>query len=159
MPRRSPATGGVTAANRAGSGGNAAANCDGNCPSAPRDQRHQQTRTPRVVTTDSEDDVLAHYLALAADIVVAAPTPDPAIPNPAPVAPDGLGELGNLFIGWMKWILIVGGVGGLLACGIMMTVGRRNRSSFAADGAAGIPWVLGGLTLGAVAALIVGAVM
>ncbi|MEK8106571.1 hypothetical protein NKG94_17435 [Micromonospora sp. M12] len=40
----------------------------------------------------------------------------------------------------MKWILIVAGVGGLLVCGIMMAVGRRNRSAFAADGAAGIPW-------------------
>ena len=59
----------------------------------------------------------------------------------------------------MKWILILCGVAGLLACGIMMTVGRRNRSSFAADGAAGIPWVLGGLTLGAIAAVIVGAVL
>lgn len=103
--------------------------------------------------------MLADFLALTADLAVAAQTPAPAVPNPAPVAPAGLEELGDLFIGWMKWILIVGGVGGLLACGIMMVVGRRNRSSFAADGAAGIPWVLGGLTLGAVAALIVGAVM
>jgi len=96
---------------------------------------------------------------MATDIVLAAPTPDPPIPNPAPAAPAGLDELGNLFISWMKWILRVGGLGGLLACGIMMAVGRRNRSSFAADGAAGIPWVLGGLTLGAAGALIVGAVM
>ncbi len=42
-----------------------------------------------------------------------------------------------------------------MACGVMMAVGRRNRSSMAADGAAGIPWVLGGLTFGAIAALIV----
>ncbi len=82
-----------------------------------------------------------------------------AAPTPAPAAPPGLQGLGDIFIGWMKWILIVCGVGGLLACGIMMTVGRRNRSSFAADGAAGIPWVLGGLTLGAIAAVIVGAVL
>ncbi|GGM24045.1 hypothetical protein ACFFX1_10215 [Dactylosporangium sucinum] len=89
----------------------------------------------------------------AADLILAAP------PTPAPAAPPGLDTVGNMFIGWLKWILVVCGVGGLLACGIMMTVGRRNRSAFAADGAAGIPWVLGGLTLGAVAAVIVGAVL
>ena len=37
-----------------------------------------------------------------------------------------------------------------------MMVGHRNRSTFAADGAAGIPWVLGGLSLAAVSAAIVG---
>ncbi len=33
---------------------------------------------------------------------------------------------------------------------------RKNRSTFAADGATGIPWVLGGLSLAATAAPIVG---
>ena len=82
-----------------------------------------------------------------------------AAPDPGPVAPPGLEALGNTFLGWTKWVLIICGVGGLMVCGIMMAVGRRNRSSFAADGAAGIPWVLGGLTLGAIAAVIVGAVL
>jgi hypothetical protein len=80
---------------------------------------------------------LMHVAATVADVVVLAPTP-------APVAPPGLDALGNTFIAWMKWILVVSGVGGFMVCGIMMAVGRRNRSSFAADGAAGIPWVLGG---------------
>jgi hypothetical protein len=83
----------------------------------------------------------------------------PVIPNPGPSAPPGLDTLGGTFLSWIKWILIVSGVDGLMVCGIMMAVGRRNRSSFAADGAAGIPWVLGGLTLGAIAALIVGTVL
>ena len=96
--------------------------------------------------------MLAHYLACAAAELLAAPTP-------APVPPPGLESAGNMFIGWMKWILIVAGVGGLLICGIMMAVGRRNRSAFAADGAAGIPWVLAGLTCGAVAAVVVGTVI
>jgi hypothetical protein len=97
--------------------------------------------------------VVLNVLRVLADAVpVAAPTPPPA-------APPGLDDLGNTFIGWMKWVLIVCGVAGLLTWGIMMTVGRRNRSAFAADGAAGIPWVLGGLTLGAIAAVIVGAVL
>jgi hypothetical protein len=78
-----------------------------------------------------------------------------AAPTPLPSPPPGLGALGDTFISWMTWILRVCGVAGLMACGIMMAVGRRNRSAMAADGAAGIPWVLGGLTLGAVAALVV----
>jgi hypothetical protein len=82
-----------------------------------------------------------------------------APPDPAPTAIPGMGPVADQFLGWLKWILVVGGVGGLLICGIMMAVGRRNRSAFAADGAAGIPWVLGGLALGAVAATIVGTVI
>ena len=82
-----------------------------------------------------------------------------SVPTPPPSPPPGLGQLGDTFISWMTWILRVCGVGGLMACGIMMAVGRRNRSAMAADGAAGIPWVLGGLTLGAVAALIVAFVL
>lgn len=96
--------------------------------------------------------VLNVWRALA-EMLLASP------PTPPPTPPPGLDALGNTFIGWMKWTLIICGVAGLLACGIMMAVGRRNRSSFAADGAAGIPWVLGGLTLGAIAAVIVGAVL
>lgn len=95
-------------------------------------------------------------------MVLAGPSPGPAIsevPNPGPVAPKGMEAVGNMFLGWLKWILIICGVGGLFACGIMMTVGRRNRSALAADGAAGIPWVLAGLTLGAVGAGVVGVVL
>jgi len=93
-------------------------------------------------------------LADALADVLAAPGP-----NPPPSPPPGLDGVGSMFLGWLKWILIVCGVGGLFACGIMMAVGRRNRSAFAADGAAGIPWVLGGLTLGAIGAVIVGVVL
>jgi hypothetical protein len=96
--------------------------------------------------------VVLQHLVTAAGEVLAAPNPGPA---PVP----GLESLGTTFLGWIKWILIICGVGGLMACGIMMTVGRRQRSAFAADGAAGIPWVLGGLTLGAIASVIVGAVL
>jgi len=76
-------------------------------------------------------------------------------PTPGPIAPPGLEDLGNTVIGWMKWILVICGVAGLMWCGIMMTIGRRNRSAMAADGASGIPWVLGGLTCGLVAAAVV----
>ncbi|XVU24290.1 hypothetical protein ACQPZJ_44855 [Actinoplanes sp. CA-054009] len=90
--------------------------------------------------------------------LMADPTPAGNL-NPAPAAPPGLDAVGTTFLGWMKWILRVCGVGGLMACGIMMAVGRRQRSAFAADGAAGIPWVLGGLTIGAVAAILASAVL
>lgn len=98
-------------------------------------------------------------LHVLAEVLAADPTPNPGVLNPGPAAPPGLEALGSTFLGWTKWILRVAGVGGLLVCGIMMAVGRRNRSAFAADGAAGIPWVLAGLTVGAVAAVIVGAVL
>lgn len=87
---------------------------------------------------------------------LADPTPAPGTNlNPGPVAPPGLDTFGTTVISWAKWILRICGVVGLMVCGIMMAVGRRQRSAFAADGAAGIPWVLGGLTLGAIAAIIV----
>jgi hypothetical protein len=76
-------------------------------------------------------------------------------PTPGPIAPPGLETLGDTVVGWMKWTLVICGVAGLMWCGIMMTIGRRNRSAMAADGASGIPWVLGGLTCGLVAAAVV----
>ncbi|MBT8226103.1 MAG: hypothetical protein HKP61_15160 [Dactylosporangium sp.] len=78
-----------------------------------------------------------------------------AAPNPTPTAVPGMDTVANLFLGWGKWVLIVGGVLGLFICGGMMILGRRNRSATAVDGATGIPWVLGGLTLGAIAAGVV----
>jgi hypothetical protein len=80
-------------------------------------------------------------------------------PDPDPVAPPGMQEVADQFLGWGKWILIVAGVLGMFICAGMMIIGRRNRSATAVDGAAGIPWVLGGLFLGAVAASLVGAVL
>jgi hypothetical protein len=93
---------------------------------------------------------MTSLLELAATAVQAAP-----MPTPTPSPPPGLDVLGDTFISWMKWILRLCGFAGLMACGIMMAVGRRNRSAMAADGAAGIPWVLGGLTVGAIGAFLV----
>jgi hypothetical protein len=42
---------------------------------------------------------------------------------------------------------------------MMMILGRRNRSNMAVDGATGIPWVLGGLSLMALSAGVVSAVL
>ena len=83
----------------------------------------------------------------------------PAIPNPAPVAPPGMQAPAELLLGWMKWIGIIAGLVGFGVCAMMMILGRRNRSNMAVDGAAGIPWVLGGLSLIALSSGLVGAIL
>ena len=80
-------------------------------------------------------------------------------PNPAPVAPPGLSETVGTLLGWWKWGAMIAGIFGLVGCGAMMAIGRRNRSTLAADGASGIPWVLAGLTLIALPSGIVGVFM
>lgn len=69
------------------------------------------------------------------------------VPNPPPAAPPEFSDRINIFLSWLKWGGMVAGVGGLIACGIMMTVGQRNRHAMSADGAAGVPWVLAGVSL------------
>lgn len=80
-------------------------------------------------------------------------------PNPAPAAPPGLSGTVNTLLAWWKWGALIAGVFGLVGCGAMMAIGRRNRSNLAADGATGIPWVLAGLTLIALSSGIVGVFM
>ena len=82
-----------------------------------------------------------------------------AAPNPPPQAPPGLDAAANTFLGWIKWAGLIAGVLGLFICALMMMVGRRNRSTTAVDGATGIPWVLGGLTLMSLGAGVVGAIL
>jgi hypothetical protein len=82
-----------------------------------------------------------------------------SVPNPAPVAPPGLTGTVNTLLGWWKWGAMIAGVFGLIGCGAMMAIGRRNRSNLAADGATGIPWVLAGLTLIALSSGIIGVFM
>lgn len=80
-------------------------------------------------------------------------------PNPAPQAPPGLEQTANMFLGWVKWGGLVAGVLGLGICAIMMMLGRRNRSTTAVDGATGIPWVLGGLSVMALGSGVVGSIL
>lgn len=82
-----------------------------------------------------------------------------AVPNPPPKAPPGLEQPAADFLGWIKWGGIVAGMVGLMVCGIMMMIGRRNRSATAVDGATGIPWVLAGLTVITLASGLVGTVL
>ncbi|GAB7044000.1 MULTISPECIES: hypothetical protein [Catenuloplanes] len=88
-----------------------------------------------------------------------APVPTPLVPDPTPVPIPGLAPVAETFLAWGKWVLVVAGVLGMFICGGMMILGQRNRSATAVDGAAGIPWVLGGLTLAAVGATVVGVVV
>lgn len=66
--------------------------------------------------------------------------------NPSPTAPSEVTAQWAKVMGLAKWVAFAAGAIGLLAAGVMMSVGRRHRSSAAADGAAGIPWVIGGLS-------------
>jgi hypothetical protein len=77
------------------------------------------------------------------------------VPDPAPQAPPGLSAKVDIILGWGKWGVLICGVAGLLMCGGKMAIGHRNRATLAADGATGIPWVLGGLSLVAASAAIV----
>ncbi|WP_202125113.1 hypothetical protein [Actinomadura physcomitrii] len=78
------------------------------------------------------------------------------VPDPPPAPPPGLDAKMNTLLSWGKWGVLICGVAGLFICAGQMAIGRKNRSTFAADGATGIPWVLGGLSLAATAAPIVG---
>jgi hypothetical protein len=82
-----------------------------------------------------------------------------AVPNPQPAPPPGLAATANTMLAWLKWVGLVTGVFGFGICAMMMIVGRRNRSNMAVDGASGIPWVLGGLSLMSLASGLVGAVL
>jgi hypothetical protein len=62
-------------------------------------------------------------------------------------------------LSWLKWVGLIAGMLGFGLCAIMMIVGRRNRSNMAVDGATGIPWVLGGLSLMSLSAGLVGALL
>ena len=105
--------------------------------------------------------LVLHILALrnpAADLLAIPGTSPPVLadaPNPAPQAPPGLTGPVTTLIAWGKWGVLICGVAGLLICAGKMAIGHRNRATFAADGATGVPWVLGGLSLAAVASAIV----
>jgi len=94
--------------------------------------------------------VAVHLLAAAN------PAGSPLVPDPAPAPPPGLTGPVSTILGWVKWGAVIAGSVGLTVCAVMMMAGRRGRSSAAADGAAGIPWVLLGLMLAAASSAIVG---
>lgn len=86
-----------------------------------------------------------------------APVPAPTI---TPKAPPGVFSADvTLLLGWLQYIGIIAGVVGFIFCGIQMTIGRRQRHAMAADGAAGIPWVIVGLSVIALSTGIVSAIL
>ncbi len=104
--------------------------------------------------------ILHAYLAAAGHLLLAVSRHGgPVIPNPAPATIPGLTGPVDTIISWAKWAVLICGVIGLLICAGKMTIGRRNRASFAADGATSIPWVIGGLSLALIAAGVVTAFM
>ena len=94
--------------------------------------------------------ILLHALAVHAAAVAGGGVPEPGAAGPA-----GAGRDANTILGWGKWGVLICGVAGLLISGGKMAIGHRNRSTLAADGATGIPWVIGGLSLVAASAAIV----
>ena len=75
--------------------------------------------------------------------------------NPSPQAPAEVAAQWSRIMGLAKWVAFAAGALGLLAAGVMMSLGRRHRSNTAADGAVGVPWVLAGLSTVALAVPIV----
>ena len=87
-------------------------------------------------------------------------TPGPQVPvDPGPVAPPGVGDKVSSIIGWVHWGAYAAGILALMLAGITMMIGKRNRSSMAADGASHLSWIIGGLLVVSVASVLVGALI
>lgn len=94
---------------------------------------------------------------LTAYLTADAGTGDSSIPNGQVQAPPGLATLTNTVIGWIKWGVLAAGVIGILICAGMIILGRRHHNQMAIEGMIGGAWVLGGLAMASVAAVLVGA--
>lgn len=82
-----------------------------------------------------------------------------AVPDPQPAPPPGLESLGQQVVDWSFWIAIIAALVGFALVAIKMAIGQRGRSQMAADGASGIPWVVGALFLISSASAIVSALL
>ncbi|MEU0670889.1 hypothetical protein ABZ508_34200 [Streptomyces lavendulocolor] len=106
-----------------------------------------------------------YLISALTDLVALAPMApgDPKPPAPAwdapPKSPPGMETIMPEWVGWAKYFAIGAGILGIIACGIMMMVGRRNRSHLSAEGANGLLWVLGGLSVVTLAAGVVPAIV
>ena len=79
------------------------------------------------------------------------------VSTPSPQAPPGIGAVSDQLISWLTWGALAAGVVGLLVCAGMVVVGRRHRGGLAQDGLVGSLWVVTGLALASLAAVLVGA--
>jgi hypothetical protein len=77
------------------------------------------------------------------------------IPDAPASLPAGLSAAATRLVGWGKGAVYALGVLSLLVCAGMIIAGRRNRGQVSAEGAVGVAWVIGGLTLAGVAAMLV----
>lgn len=75
--------------------------------------------------------------------------------NPSPTAPAEVAAQWSKMMGLAKWVAFAAGALGLLAAGIMMSLGRRHRSGAAAEGAVAVPWVLAGISMAVLAVPVV----
>jgi hypothetical protein len=82
-----------------------------------------------------------------------------AVPEPEPAPPPGLESLGQQVVDWSFWIAIIAALVGFALVAIKMAIGQRGRSQMAADGASGIPWVIGALFLISSASALVSALL
>jgi hypothetical protein len=84
----------------------------------------------------------------ALQVLHAAALPLADLPNPTPAAPPGeVAGMVTTLLAFAKWFGLIAGVGGLIAAGIMLSVGRRNRSQLSVDAAVGLPYIVGGIAL------------
>lgn len=76
------------------------------------------------------------------------------VPNPAAVAPPGLGDKVLLVLGGIKWGTMVGGVAAVMIAGVMLAFQRRRGE--ASEGAVHILYALLGVGVAATASGLVG---
>ncbi|WP_438297854.1 hypothetical protein [Streptomyces sp. HUAS TT7] len=105
---------------------------------------------------------MSHWVQFASDVLdkthhtlAASPPPGGNPYDSTPKAPPGMETVGPQWVGWGKWVAIIAGILGLISCGVMMMIGRRNRSHLSAEGAGGLLWTVAGLSVVALAAGVV----
>ncbi|HEY2206747.1 MAG TPA: hypothetical protein VGH99_19970 [Pseudonocardia sp.] len=86
------------------------------------------------------------------------PPPAPIPAGPPSPAPPGFAELADHLVGWLTWCAFAAGTVGLLGCLGLALLGRRQRGRLVHEGLVGTLWVLGGMVLASVAALLAGSV-
>lgn len=81
------------------------------------------------------------------------------VPEPDPAPPPGLESIGQQVVNWAFWIAVISALIGFALVAVKMAIGQRGRATMAADGASGIPWVVGALFLISSASAIVTALL
>ena len=77
------------------------------------------------------------------------------IPDTPASLPAGLSQAAAKIFGWAKGAVYALGAIFMVVCAGMIIAGRRNRGQVSVEGAVGVAWVIGGLTLAGCAAMLV----